>query len=225
MDKTQYHEIENYMLQCMKDSAHDCEHIYRVLYLSLDIAKFETIVDLDVLIASCLLHDIGREQQFKNPALCHATIGGEMAYNYLIKNGWNIEKAKHVRKCITTHRYRSDNPPESIEAKILFDSDKLDVTGTLGIARALLYKGKVGEPLYSVDSNGNILDGTGNESPSFFQEYNYKLKNLYSKIYTQRGGEIAKERENSAVAFYNSMLKEVRSSHDNGINELNLILE
>ena len=209
MDKTQYNEIKNYMLQCMKDSAHDSEHIYRVLYLSLDIAKSERNVDIDVLITSCLLHDIGREQQFKNPSLCHATIGGEMAYDYLMKNGWNIEKAKHVKKCITTHRYRSDNPPESIEAKILFDSDKLDVTGTVGIARTLLYKGKVGEPLYSVDDNGNILDGTGNESPSFFKEYNYKLKNVYSKFYTQRGNEIAKDREKSAVAFYNSILNEV----------------
>lgn len=225
MNKVQYNKIENYMLQCMKDSAHDQEHIYRVLYLSLDIAKYEINVDMDILIASCLLHDIGREEQFKNPALCHATIGGEMAYNYLIENGWDIEKAEHVKGCITTHRFRSDNPPNSIEAKILFDSDKLDVTGTLGIARSLLYKGKVSEPLYSVDVNGNVLDGTGNESPSFFYEYNYKLKNLYNKFYTQRGQEIAKERENSAIAFYNSMLEEVKFSYEKGLDQLNLLFK
>lgn len=225
MDKVQYNKIENYMLQCMKDSAHDQEHIYRVLYLSLDIAKYEINVDMNILIASCLLHDIGREEQFKNPDLCHAAIGGEMAYNYLIENGWDIEKAEHVKVCITTHRFRSDNPPTSIEAKILFDSDKLDVTGTLGIARSLLYKGKVSEPLYSVDVNGNVLDGTGNESPSFFYEYNYKLKNLYDKFYTQRGQGIAKERENSAIAFYNSMLAEVKFSYEKGIDQLNLLLK
>lgn len=225
MNKVQYNKIENYMLQCMKDSAHDQEHIYRVLYLSLDIAKYEINVDIHILIASCLLHDIGREEQFKNPALCHAKIGGEMAYNYLIENGWDIVKAEHVKACITTHRYRSDSQPKSIEAKIIFDSDKLDVTGTLGIARSLLYKGKVSEPLYSVDVNGNVLDGTGNESPSFFYEYNYKLKNLYNKFYTQRGQEIAKERENSAIAFYNSMLAEVKFSYEKGIDQLNLLFK
>lgn len=224
MDKAQYEKIENYMRECMKDSAHDKEHIYRVLYLSLEIAKSEMDVDMEILIAACLLHDIGREAQFKNPTLCHAIIGGEMAYDYLIENGWNTQKAERVKKCITTHRYRSDNPPNTIEAKILFDSDKLDVTGTLGIARSLLYKGKVSEPLYLVDNSGNVLDGTEDESSSFFHEYNFKLKNLYSRFYTKRGKEIAKEREASAVAFYNSMLSEVKFAYEGGIDQLGLLL-
>jgi uncharacterized protein len=224
MDKVQYEKIENYMKECMKDSAHDKEHIYRVLYLSLEIAKNEMEVDMEVLIASCLLHDIGREAQFKNPTLCHAIIGGEMAYEYLIKSGWNTQKAEQVKNCIATHRFRSDNPPNTIEAKILFDSDKLDVTGTLGIARTLLYKGKVSEPLYSVDYNRNVLYGANDENPSFFHEYNFKLKNLYSRFYTQRGTQIAKEREASAVAFYNSILSEVKFSYERGTEQLSFIL-
>lgn len=224
MDKAQYEKIENYMRECMKDSAHDKEHIYRVLYLSLEIANSENDVDIDILIAACLLHDIGREAQFKNPTLCHAIIGGEMAYDYLIESGWNTQKAELVKNCITTHRYRSDNSPNTIEAKILFDADKLDVTGTLGIARSLLYKGKVSEPLYSVGHNRNVLHGANDEKPSFFHEYNFKLKNLYNRFYTQRGKEIAKEREASAVAFYNSILSEVKFSYERGIDQLSLLL-
>lgn len=56
------------MLSCMEDSAHDKEHIYHVLYNALEIAKTEMNIDYDVLIASCLLHDIGRKEQFENPA-------------------------------------------------------------------------------------------------------------------------------------------------------------
>ena len=59
MDKKTYSLLENYMLSCMLDSAHDKEHIYRVLYTALDIAKTEKAVDYDVLICACLLHDIG----------------------------------------------------------------------------------------------------------------------------------------------------------------------
>ncbi len=62
MDKKQYSEIENYMLTCMQDSAHDREHIYRVLYTALDIARYEKNVDYDILITACLLHDIGRNE-------------------------------------------------------------------------------------------------------------------------------------------------------------------
>jgi len=73
MKKSMYNVIENYMFECMNDSAHDPEHIFRVLYLSLNIAsKITEKINYNVLIASCLLHDIGREEQFKNHKICHA---------------------------------------------------------------------------------------------------------------------------------------------------------
>jgi len=86
MNKSMYDTIENYMHECMKDAAHDPEHIFRVLYLSLSIAsKITENINFDVLIASCLLHDIGREQQYKNQNICHAEIGGTMAKEFLLK--------------------------------------------------------------------------------------------------------------------------------------------
>ncbi|MDI6618860.1 MAG: HD domain-containing protein [Clostridiales bacterium] len=224
MKKSEYENIERYMLECMKDSAHDKEHIYRVLYMALDIAKYEENVDKDTLIAACLLHDIGREEQFKNPAIDHAKAGSKKAYDFLVKSGWSDRRAWHVRECILTHRFRSDHLPKSIEAQILFDADKLDVAGTLGIARTLVYTGQVSEPLYSVDEKGNVLDGESDRMPSFFQEYKFKLENIYDKFFTQRGKQIAKERQESAVSFYNSMLSEVRSCYSCGRTELSALL-
>ena len=86
MNKVMYETIENFMYDCMKDAAHDPEHIFRVLYQSLNIASKRTVnINYDVLIASCLLHDIGREEQFKNQNICHAEIGGIMAKEFLLK--------------------------------------------------------------------------------------------------------------------------------------------
>jgi len=112
-----------------------------------------------------------------------------------------------------------------MEAKILFDADKLDVTGTLGIARTLAYKGIVAEPLYYVDEDGCVLDGQNEKRPSFFQEYNWKLKHIYDKFYTDRAKEIAKERQRASISFYESMYKEVRSIHKTGLHLLNRELE
>lgn len=225
MKKSMYEQIEHYMLECMTDSAHDKEHVYRVLYSALDIATYEDGVDMEVLIISCLLHDIGREEQFKNPSLCHAKVGSEKAYKYLKENGFNEETSSQIRDCILTHRYRSDNPPSSIEAKILFDADKIDVTGTLGIARTFVYKGIVSDPLYTVDFHGNVLDGTNDTDPSFFHEYKFKLEGLYNKFYTKRAAQIAKNRQQSAISFYNNMLNEVRDCYRIGKNDLEDILE
>lgn len=216
MKKSTYTVIENYMQDCMKDSAHDKDHIYRVLFNALDIAAHENNVDNDVLIAACLLHDIGREEQFKNPKLDHAEVGGDMAEKFLTDNGFSAEFAGKVKSCIVTHRFRKSRPPESIEAKILFDADKLDVTGAMGIARTLMYKAGVGDPLYTLGADGLPSSGDGDEQHSFFQEYHFKLKNLYDKFYTERGRQLAAERKSAAQAFYDSIYGEVEKAYKNG---------
>ena len=220
MTKETYSLLESYMLSCMEDSAHDKEHIYRVLYNALKIAESEDSVDKDVLISACLLHDIGRKEQFENPALCHAAKGAQKAYKFLIANGFSSDYAEKVRHCIETHRYRKNNPPQSIEAKILFDADKLEATGTIGIARTLFYKGKVAEPLYFLLPDGTVSDGSNDKEPSFFQEYKYKLENVYSRFYTKKGNQIAKKRQHAAADFYNSMFNEINESYKNGIRSL-----
>lgn len=215
-----YRLLENYMLSCMEDSAHDKEHIYRVLYSALEIAGEEQDVDYDVLICACLLHDIGRREQFENPSLCHARVGSEKAYRFLMEQGFEESFAAKVRHCILAHRYRNNNVPETLEARILFDADKLDVTGAIGIARTLFYKGQVSEPLYNVDDRGQVQDGTEDTSPSFFREYKYKLENIYSHFYTKKGAELAKARRQAAVDYYENLLEEVRPIYEKGRQEL-----
>lgn len=201
------------MLECMLDSAHDKDHIYRVLYAALDIARYEADVDYDILIAACLLHDIGRQEQFDNPKLCHATVGAVKAHKFLIKNGFDIDFAVKVASCIRAHRFRSENLPTGIEEQILFDSDKVDATGAIGIARTIFYKGQVHEPLYSLTEDGYVADGAGDLEPSFFQEYKFKLEGLYTKFYTKRGQELAIQRQHAAISFYESMLKETQEAY------------
>lgn len=225
MDREAWSLLEQYMLSCMEDTAHDKEHVYRVLYQALEIARSEPDVDTDVLIAACLLHDIGRKEQFENPALCHAMVGGEKAYHFLIQHGFDETCARRVRRCIETHRYRKRSPPESIEAKILFDADKLDVTGAVGIARTLLYKGIVGEPLYTLCPDGLVSNGEQDTAPSFFREYKFKLEHLYDAFYTKRAAEIARERQQAAVAFYDSLYREVSAPYRSGPAELAHLLK
>ena len=225
MDKSTFDLLENYMLACMEDTAHDKEHIYRVLFNALEIAKSEDAVDYDVLICACLLHDIGRKEQFENPQLCHAQVGAEKAYQFLVSNQFDEDYALAVKHCIYTHRFRKSALPQSLEAKILFDADKLDAAGAMGIARTLLYKGIVGEPLYSLDCSGMVSNGENDSQPSFFQEYKYKLEKMYSQFYTAKGSEMAKSRQQAAVDFYKSLSSEVISAYKDGREQLDRILE
>lgn len=224
MNREIYNVLEEYMLHCMEDTAHDKEHVYRVLYHALEIARSEENVDYDVLIAACLLHDIGRKEEFENPEVCHAMAGGEKAYRFLLEKGFAPEYAKQVKQCIQSHRYKANHPPQSLEAKILFDADKLDAVGATGIARTLLYKGIVSEPLYSVRPDGEVSTGENDMVPSFFQEYKDKLEGLYSKFYTETARSMAEERKHIAAEFYNCLYQEVSSSYCNGKSELGELL-
>jgi uncharacterized protein len=220
MTKEAYTMLEDYMLSCMEDSAHDAEHIYRVLYNALQIARDEENVNYDILIAACLLHDIGRKEQFADPSLCHAAVGAEKAWRFLTENGFTPDFAEAVAHCIRTHRFRKAMPPQTVEAKILFDADKLDVTGAIGIARTLMYKADMAEPLYHVLPDGRISDGTEDLGPSFFREYKFKLEKMYDRFYTKTGEAMARQRQKIAADFYESLYREVNTGYTEGKNAL-----
>ena len=219
MTQALYQTIEAHMLSVMDDSAHDCEHVYRVLYNAMEIAQTEE-VDYDILIAACLLHDIGRPDHVENPSLCHAEVGSEKAYRFLLELGLGEDFARQVRHCILTHRFRKSLQPQTIEAKILFDADKLDVTGAIGIARSLMYRGTLIEPLYRHLPDGTISDGSEDLGHSFFREYKFKLEKLYDRFYTRRGAELAESRREIAKSFYENLYREVSEGYSSGKERL-----
>lgn len=219
MDKNTFKKLESYMLKnCCE--AHDKEHIYRVLYNALDIANHENNVDMDVLITACLLHDIGRSAEIKDKSIDHAEYGSKTAYDWLIKNGFDDEFSLKVGDCILCHRFRGNNIPNSVEAKVLYDADKLDAAGLIGVARTLVYKGAINEPIYTVENNV-VQDGTKSKSESFFTEYIYRLSKIYDKMLTERGKELALKRKAEAEDFYNKLYGCLDDLYTNG----NLLLD
>lgn len=224
MKKENFALLENYMLSCLQDAAHDKDHVYRVLYTAMEIAQGEN-VNRDVLIAACLLHDIARKDQLENPAVCHAEKGAEKAEAFLLKNSFAPEFAAHVRDCIYTHRFRKAMPPKTMEAKILFDADKLDVAGAIGIARTLMYRSAVEEPLYTLLSDGTVSDGSGDAPDSFFHEYRFKLEKIYDRFYTEKGRRMAAERRQAAADFYRSLYAEINGAYTGGRDVLNKEIE
>ncbi len=209
MTREVFDTLKNYMLHMADNAAHDYLHVYRVLYQALKIAEHYE-VDRDVLIAACLLHDIGRKAQFADKRICHAQEGGKLAYAFMKELGWEEDRCRHIRDCVITHRFRSDHPPQTLEAKILFDADKLDVTGALGIARSLAYEGQMGEPLYRVDEAFQIdRDFSREAPPSFLKEYNFKLIKLYDRFYTPEAARLAQKRKALMESYYAELLEEI----------------
>lgn len=186
--------------------SHNWSHVESVYGLALKIGREEN-ADLFVLSLAALLHDIGRKEEFiKNGEICHAEYGKELAEKILGKYKVSNEITQKVLHCIETHRFRKDLVPESKEAKILFDADKLDCIGAIGVIRAYAWVGEKNIALYS---DKNFL-GTGYEKEhSPVTEFNFKLSKVKDRLFTDTGKKIAKHRHNFMVNFFDEMKREL----------------
>ena len=188
--------------------SHDWEHTERVYNLSMHIGKIEN-ADLEVLKISASLHDIGREMQDKSEGKhCHAEAGAILAKEMLEKYEYPSEFVDRVIHCIETHRFRGEKVPNSLEAKILFDADKLDAIGAIGIGRAFVFAGEVGAKVHNknVDIH-NTKPYT--EEDTAYREFMVKLKKVKDRMLTNEGRRIASDRHSFMVDFFNRLNKEV----------------
>jgi uncharacterized protein len=188
-------------------ASHDWDHTLRVLRLCEHIGPAER-ADMDVLRVAAVLHDIGRPQQDAcRGSVCHAVHGAVLAEPIVAMLAFSPEQKDNVLHCIRTHRFRGMHAPETIEAKVLFDADKLDAIGAIGIARAYLFAGEIGARLHSPDipaeqSVPYSMDDTG------FREYRVKLCKIKDRMMTSEGKRMACERHQFMAAFFNRFLQE-----------------
>ncbi|MGD9094004.1 MAG: hypothetical protein PVF74_14240, partial [Anaerolineales bacterium] len=121
------------------------------------------------------------------------------------------EEIAAVEHCIRAHRYRDDQEqPQTLEAQVLFDADKLDAIGVIGAARAIAFATQAGLPAYAPPSRkfietGQLEDG---ELHSAYHEFLYKLRNIKNRLYTATAQNIAKERHNIMEDFFDQLSAE-----------------
>ncbi len=183
------------------DAAHAFDHVLRVLALAERIACAEG-ADLMVVRTAALLHDIERNSPD------HHLRGAERARSVLA--GWPAPFVEAVAHAIAAHRFRAGPAPETLEAQCLFDADKLDAMGAVGVARAFAYGGQQGQrlwaPLASIDPDGPELD-----PPDYtpVHEFVRKLARLPDRLYTATARQIAAERHAFMLTFYQRLEAEV----------------
>lgn len=216
---TKIDKIKEIMEKELSCSAHKLDHVMRVHNMCIYLSKYEENVDLDILIPAALLHDIARviESQNKTGEIDHAILGGKMAEGILRSLDYEEEKIEKIKHCITTHRYRSGNEPKTIEAKILFDADKLDVIGSIGLVRTFMIAGQFGQSISrnklsndnmaaNTSENGRLKD-VSKHSP--FIEYEVKFKKIPEKLFTQKAKEIGGDRLKFMDEFFKRLDLEI----------------
>lgn len=187
--------------------SHGWDHTLRVHNMCLHIGNIEN-ADIRVLELAAYLHDIAREEQDEsNGKICHAEKGAELAEEILRKLDYDERVVSQVCHCIATHRFRKSYPPETKEARILYDADKLDSIGAIGIARAVAFSAEIGAVIH--DKNVTDKQEDYSYSDCAYREFLVKLRKIKDQMLTDEGKRIAKSRHEFMVEFFDRLNKEV----------------
>ena len=200
------------------DAVHDFDHVLRVLALAERIGRAEG-ADLEIVRAAALLHDAGREKADAN-GLDHATFAADQARIILTQHrpgrtdaGLLPAKVEAVAHAIAAHRFRTGPEPSTLEAQALFDADKLDAIGAVGVARAFAYGGahrqRLWAPVETVDVAHWLEEGDHPRDHTPVHEFVVKLSHLKERLFTPTGRSIAEERHAYMVAFFERFDAEV----------------
>ena len=188
------------------DTAHDFDHVLRVLALAERIGRAEG-ADLEIVQAAALLHDVARAEE-KGSGAWHAQAGAQRAREIL--QGHPPKKVEAVAQAIATHRFREKSIPQTLEAQVLYDADKLDAIGAIGVARAYAISGQRERRLWGsvlADYQGEIQDTPEHTA---VHEFAFKLSRLKDTLFTPTAKAIAEERHRYMVEFFARLEREVK---------------
>lgn len=186
------------------DAAHDFDHVLRVTKLGIRIAQAEG-ADEEIVRAAALLHDLPISGSGRTN---HHFAAADFAADHLRVAGMGARRIEKVVHCIQAHRYRDHSvQPQTLEAKCLYDADKLDSIGAIGVARAFAHAGNHSSRLWNQPVAEAPPYHAQPDGPEYtpVHEYVYKLRRILATLYTPSAREIGKQRHNFMTRFYEQL--------------------
>ncbi|WDZ77678.1 HD domain-containing protein [Ensifer adhaerens] len=189
------------------DGSHDAAHLIRVWKNAVRIHAEEG-GDARSLAAAVLLHDCVSVEK-NSPLRARASrLAAEKATGILQELGWDTEDTAAVAHAILTHSFSANIAPETLEARILQDADRLDAIGMVGAARCFYIAGRMGSGLY--DPLDPLAEARELDDKAFaIDHFETKLFRLADGFKTEAGRRLATEREQRLRDVLSMMLDEI----------------
>lgn len=199
-------------------SGHDFTHIKRVYNNAINILKYEKQADYFIVVMSALLHDVDDRK---------LNTDGKNTLRFLETLNLDNKVIKEILKTIDAISFSKNinNPNlETLEMKIVSDSDKLDAIGAVGICRTLIYGASKQNcffdekifPIENITKEQYLANDKENTSINHFFDKLLKLKSLMK---TETGKQIAEKRHDFMILFLQQFFEE--QNLDNWSNYLN----
>lgn len=131
------------------DPAHDFLHFQRVVNTAKKLCKEERQANINIVLPAAWLHDLvllAKDHPNRSKA---SYLSAQAATNYLASVGYPDEFLEPIFHAIESHSFSANIAPQTLEAKIVQDADRLDALGAIGIARCLAVGGMLNRAIYS----------------------------------------------------------------------------
>ncbi|MBQ7392822.1 MAG: HD domain-containing protein [Lentisphaeria bacterium] len=187
---------------------HDFDHTLRVVRNAEQLCKELPEAHRQTVLLAALLHDIARpEEDQSRGAIDHAAQGATMVPELLKPFDLPPELVNHIADIVRTHRYRGTDRPATLEAEIVYDADKLDSLGAVGLGRAFLFAGKTGARLHN-DARTALTSQAYSVEDTAYREYLVKLRKLPEAMLTRPAWLLARKRADFMKQFFMVLDKE-----------------
>ena len=197
------------------DASHDHDHIVRVMALAETIQAQEG-GDLPTIWAAVAFHDIGQERE-RLYGGDHAVIGAELVGDLLTNTPFPQQSIPAVQHAILDHRMTGGKYPRSLEGRILYDADKIDCLGAIGIGRLYCITGRYNQKIYAplpediIEPVDPLVIRTLRRRPDYSPSIEFQLlfDNLPERMTTETGKALAQERYAYMKDFFQRLQLEV----------------
>ena len=189
------------------DGSHDASHLLRV-WNNVCAIRNQEGGDPEILIAATLLHDcvsVEKNSPFRSSA---SRLAAAKATELLTEMGWGEERINAVAHAIEAHSFSAAITPQTLEAKILQDADRLDALGMIGVARLFYVSGRMGGGLYD-PQDPHATQRDYDDKRFAVDHFHTKLFKLALGFQTGTGAHLAQARHASMKRFLAELMDEV----------------
>ena len=208
-----YTEVKKRFLS-LNDIAHGWEHVSRVYELARVIAEQEH-ADQFIVGAAALMHDLGRtlpQGTEQGETMHHADASVVMAGEILERYQVPVPVQQAITHAIIAHSFSRGITPETPEARVVRDADRLDGLGAIGILRWALVAEQRRQPqTRSYHPEDPLAEQHIPDDRTYMLDHFFaKLLKLSTDMLTPTGKRMAEKR----TAFMRSYLEEFKRELD-----------
>ncbi|QTL35165.1 HD domain-containing protein [Pseudoalteromonas viridis] len=189
------------------DTAHDLSHILRVVKTAKQLCAAES-ADLEVVLPAAWLHDCVAVAKNHPDRPIASKLAADRAVAFLSTLDYPKDKLPAVHHAIVAHSFSANVTPDTLEAKVVQDADRMDALGAIGVSRCMKVGGAIARHMYHID-DPFCQNREADDKKYTLDHFYIKLLKIAEQMHTQSAKQEAQRRTEFMHGFLHELGREI----------------